>query len=80
MFHEAALRLPAPVDEVLRSLAAHNVLGGYELGREYPELGDSLLVCATETRSEPDIESYHQKMSRIIAARSQARCPVPPKI
>ena len=79
-FHEAALRLPAPVKDVLRSLAAHNLLGGYDLSREYPELGDALLVCATEQRSSEDIEVYRDKMSRIIAARSQARCPVEPKL
>ena len=32
VFHEQALRLPAPAADVLRSLAAHNVLGGYDLG------------------------------------------------
>jgi len=79
-FHETALRLPAPVKEVLRSLAAHNLLGGYDLSRDYPELGDALLVCATEQRTGEDIEVYHEKMSRIIAARSQARCPVEPKL
>ena len=79
VFHEAALRLPAPVNDVLRSLAAHNLLGGYDLSRDYPELGDALLVCATEQRSSADIQAYYDKMSRIIAARSQARCPVEPK-
>jgi len=79
-FHEAALRLPAPVKDVLRSLAAHNLLGGYDLSRDYPELGDSLLVCATEQRGSEDIEFYREKMSRIISARSQARCPVEPKL
>ncbi|MCU0766503.1 MAG: aminomethyl-transferring glycine dehydrogenase subunit GcvPA [Gammaproteobacteria bacterium] len=79
-FHERALRLPAPADEVLRSLAAHNVLGGYPLGGDYPELGDAILVCATEVRTAADIDQYAAKLGRVIAARSQARCPVQPKI
>jgi len=79
VFHETALRLPAPVKDVLRSLAAHNVLGGYDLSGDYPELGNALLVCATEQRTSDDIEVYFEKMSRTIAARSQARCPVEPK-
>ncbi len=32
VFHEQALRLPAPAADVLRSLAAHDVLGGFDLG------------------------------------------------
>jgi glycine dehydrogenase subunit 1 len=80
VFHERALRLPAPADEVLRSLAAHNVLGGYPLGGDYPELGDAILVCATEVRTAADIDQYAAKLGRVIAARSQARCPVQPKI
>jgi glycine dehydrogenase subunit 1 len=78
-FHERALRLPAPVSEVLRALAAHNVLGGYDLSRDYPELGQALLVCATEKRSPEEIQVYADKLARVIATRSQARCPVEPK-
>jgi glycine dehydrogenase subunit 1 len=80
VFHEQALRLPAPAADVLRSLAAHNVLGGYDLGLDYPELDPAILVCATEVRTRGDLDSYHQKLNRIIAARTQAACPVPPKI
>lgn len=79
VFHEQALRLPAPAADVLRSLAAHNVLGGFDLGRDYPELGSAVLVCATELRTEEDLDNYRIKLARIIAARSQARCPVEPK-
>ncbi len=66
-FHERVLRLPVPVNEVLRSLAAHNVLGGHDLGRDYPELGEALLVCATEKRSGDEIQTYADKMARVIA-------------
>ena len=79
VFHEQALRLPAPAAEVLRSLAAHNLLGGYDLGLEYPELDPAILVCATESRTEEDIEAYATKLARISATRTQARCPVEPK-
>ncbi len=79
VFHEQALRLPAPTADLLRSLAAHNILGGYDLGLEYPELDPALLVCATETRSEADMTAYAAKLTRVIATRTQARCPVEPK-
>lgn len=79
VFHEQALRLPAPVKEVLRSLAAHNILGGYDLSGDYPELGQGLLVCATEVRTRQDLDNYAAKLARIIAARTEAKCPVQPK-
>jgi glycine dehydrogenase subunit 1 len=80
VFHEQALRLSAPVGEVLRSLGAHNLLGGYDLGRDYPELEGALLVCATELHTDEDLERYREKLARVIATRTQPRCPVPPKL
>jgi glycine dehydrogenase subunit 1 len=79
VFHECALRLPAPAVDVLRSLAAHNLLGGYDLGRDYPELGDAILVCATELRTAADIDQYAQELGRAIATRTQGKSPAEPK-
>ncbi len=78
-FHEGVLQLSAPVADILRSLAAHNVLGGYDLSNDYPELGDAVLVCATELRTDSEISEYATKLARVMAARTQARCPVEPK-
>jgi glycine dehydrogenase subunit 1 len=77
VFHECALKINAPAENVLRSLAAHNVLGGYNLSAEYPELGDAILVCATEKRTEQQIEGFRDKLDRIM--NRQAKCPVTPK-
>ncbi len=79
VFHEQVLRLPVPVADALRSLAAHNLLGGFNLEDDYPELGHALLVCATEMRTEEDIEQYRAKLARVIATRTEAKCPVKPK-
>ena len=57
-FHEAVLRFERPVAPVLESLARQGILGGYDLGRDYPELGHCLLVCATEMRTAQDIDAY----------------------
>lgn len=79
VFHEGVVRLAAPAADILRSLAAHNVLGGYDLGHDYPELGNSILVCATELRTETEMNDYATKLARVMAARTQAKCPVEPK-
>jgi glycine dehydrogenase subunit 1 len=80
VFHEQALRISAPVADVLRSLAAHNLLGGYDLAADYPELGNALLVCATEKRTPEEIAAFAQKLDRVLKTRTEARCPVQPKI
>lgn len=78
IFHEQALRLPARAADVLRALAAHDVLGGFDLGAEYPELDPAVLICATEMRTEEEMQSYASKLGRIIATRTQAPRPVAP--
>jgi len=80
VFHEKALRLPVPTTDLLRALAAHNILGGLDLGSYYPELDPALLVCATELRSEEDMAAYAQKLARIIVTRTQAPCPTTPRL
>lgn len=57
-FHETVLLLDRPVAPVLTSLAGRGILGGLDLAETYPELGYALLVCATETKSLGDINSY----------------------
>ena len=69
-FHEAALRLEAPVDEVLESLAGQGVLGGHPLANDYPELAGGLLVCATERRSAADVEHYSRGLAGILESRT----------
>jgi glycine dehydrogenase subunit 1 len=53
---EFALRLDAPVAEVLDLCAADGIAAGYPLAREYPEHADGLLVAITERRTREDID------------------------
>ena len=57
-FHEAVLLLDRPVGPVLEALASRGIVGGYDISAHYPSLGHGLLVCATETRTRADIETY----------------------
>ena len=60
-FHEVALRLKHPVSGVLDALAKRDILGGYDLG-------DALLVCATETKNDAGIDAYVAAMDEILNA------------
>jgi glycine dehydrogenase subunit 1 len=62
-FHESVVLLDRPVAPVLRSLASHGILGGLDLSEYYPELGNALLVCATETKTTADIERFAQALA-----------------
>lgn len=61
-FHEAAVRLSKPIEPVLGSLLERGIVGGFNLKEEYPELGEALLVCATETKTVADLEHYIQAL------------------
>ena len=65
-FHEALLQLEKPIDQVLRKLATHHIFGGYDITPFYPELGQCLLVCATEMRTEADMDRYAEKLQVVL--------------
>lgn len=71
-FHEAALRLDAPADAVLERLAAVGIHGGVALAADFPELGDAILVCATEKRTATDIECLATNMSEVMSRARRA--------
>ena len=62
-FHEAVLLLDRPVKPVLEALARRGIVGGADISARYPSLGNALLVCATETRTLADIETYAQALA-----------------
>ena len=66
-FHEVVLRLDRPVGPVLEALAERGILGGHDLSDTYPELGNALLVCATETKIDDDLVAYRDALSDVMA-------------
>ena len=67
-FHEAVLLFDRPVAPILTSLASQGILGGFDLAELYPELGHALLVCATETKTQSDINSYVTALGEAVQA------------
>ncbi|HEY1313513.1 MAG TPA: aminomethyl-transferring glycine dehydrogenase subunit GcvPA [Steroidobacteraceae bacterium] len=65
-FHEAVLLLDRPVAPILAALARRGILGGLDLAERYPELGHALLVCATETKLDVDIDAYAGALADIM--------------
>jgi len=79
-FHEAVMSSALALPRLLRPLYAHNLQPGYELAGDYPELADCLLVCATETKTEDDLNLYRDHLARVIEKQTSAGCPVQPKM
>ena len=65
-FHEVAIKLDHPVDYVLEQLSLRNILGGYDLTSDFPQLTNGLLVCATETKTDEDITMFTEAMKEIM--------------
>lgn len=57
-FNEFVINCPIPVKQVISKLAKKGILAGYDLGQVDKNLKNCLLVCATETKTEADIENF----------------------
>ncbi len=68
-FHEGLLRLNQPVSQVLERLAEAGIAGGYAVESHYPQLQNTLLVCATEMRTAQDIQRYAHCLETILLER-----------
>lgn len=69
-FNEATLILPRDARDVVRDLADRKVLGGVSLGRLFPAdegLHNGLLVTATETTTDEDIETFARELEGVLA-------------
>ena len=66
-FHERVILLDKPAAKVLEVMAGENVLGGLDLEPYYPELGSAILFCATETKTEADLNSYVEALTKAVS-------------
>lgn len=57
-FHEIIIQITKPATDVIEALARHNIVAGVSLADDYPELGNALLICVTETKTEQDLQTF----------------------
>jgi glycine dehydrogenase subunit 1 len=55
VYNEFVMQCPDP-EAVNKKLQDNGIVGGYELEKDYPELKNALLLCATEMLSKDDID------------------------
>jgi glycine dehydrogenase subunit 1 len=56
-FKEFVVRCPRPVSEINAALRTQNIIGGYDLHDDEPELGDAMLLAVTEVNSKREIDA-----------------------
>ena len=66
-FHECVLRIDTPMDDLVRAITAQGIIAGMPLGADYEGLQDCLLVCATELRTEEEMNDFALHLERIVS-------------
>ncbi len=57
-FNEFCIRVPGSLDQLLQKLESQHIIAGFDLRNDYPELGESMLLCATEINSKEHIDRF----------------------
>jgi len=65
-FKEFVVRCPKPVAEINRDLLnTRAIIGGYDLGKAYPDLEDHMLLCVTEMNPRQEIDLLAQQLEEV---------------
>jgi glycine dehydrogenase subunit 1 len=64
-FHEFAVCCPRPVAEINAHLLEHGFLGGYDLGKDYPELENHMLIAVTEMNTKDEIDALVDVLAEV---------------
>ena len=68
-FKEFVIRFEKPgktVAKVNKALLKHKIIGGKDLSKEFPELGQSALYCVTETKTKDDIQKLVSALKEVM--------------
>ncbi len=72
-FHEFVVRGPRPVAEINRALYEKGIIGGFDLGADYPELAGHMLLCCTEMNTRAEIDALVEALAGLAPARGKRR-------
>ncbi len=65
-FHEFVIQVERPADEIIADMAAKGYVAGVNISADYPDLGQCLLLCVTETKSEEDLDDFVTALSECL--------------
>ncbi len=64
-FHEFVVACPRSVKEINESLLSYDILGGYDLGQDYPGLKDHMLIAVTEENNKEEIDDLVDALEEV---------------
>ncbi|HRL13668.1 MAG TPA: aminomethyl-transferring glycine dehydrogenase subunit GcvPA [Aggregatilineales bacterium] len=64
-FNEFVVRCPRPVSEINDALVEAGIIGGYDLGRDYPHLQNHMLVAVTEMNRKEEIDAFVAELGKL---------------
>jgi glycine dehydrogenase subunit 1 len=66
-FNEFVIKLNKPVKEMNQKLLQKGIIGGYDLGRDYSELSNHMLIAVTEQRTKEEIDTFVKELGDLHA-------------
>jgi glycine dehydrogenase subunit 1 len=66
VFHEVLVQLPQSVERVQEQLAAQGIQAGFAVHTVFPQFKNCLLLCATETKTDHDLEKFSNALKMIL--------------
>jgi glycine dehydrogenase subunit 1 len=66
-FNEFVVKLNKPVKGINQKLVQKGIIGGYDLGRDYSELANHMLIAVTEQRSKEEIDTLVKELGDLHA-------------
>ncbi|MBI5304680.1 MAG: aminomethyl-transferring glycine dehydrogenase subunit GcvPA [Chloroflexi bacterium] len=72
-FNEFVVECPRPVKEINEYLRARKIIGGYELSKDYPHLGNAMLVAVNEMNTKEQIDEFVAALNEAKGKRKGAR-------
>ncbi|OIK11758.1 glycine dehydrogenase (aminomethyl-transferring) [Bacillus sp. MUM 116] len=66
-FNEFVIKLNQHVKEMNKQLLQKGIIGGYDLGRDYPELANHMLIAVTEQRTKEEIDTFVKELGDLHA-------------
>jgi len=64
-FKEFVVRCPRPPSEINEALLERAIIGGYDLGRDYPQLENHMLLCVTEMNTKEEIDRLVEALEEV---------------
>lgn len=61
-FNEFVIKLNKPIKEINRMLLQKGIIGGYDLGRDYSDLSNHMLIAVTELRTKEEIDTLVKEL------------------